>query len=225
MKYLKEVDSTNEYLKRNPNEDFLIAEYQREGKGRLGRSFYSPAQRGLYMSFSKEAKSDEPATIIAALAVCKVFPELEIKWVNDLILNGKKAGGILCELVDDRFIIGIGLNLVGEDFPDFADGRVKANEATSLGLENINEAKLIELGNEIRNAYFEILNSCPNIIDEYSSKCSSIGCDIAVYDNYASQNYRLGHSLGIGENGGLIVDFDGTIEVLNAGEITIRNKD
>ena len=133
------TDSTNNDAKEILKSGFdgtaaIISDKQTSGRGRLGRSFYSPDKKGLYLScvFPFEAYDDIMlVTPFAAVAVCKSVEKLTfgavkpgIKWVNDVYVNGKKACGILTEPVCGEngkikcVIIGIGVNLTENDFPD-----------------------------------------------------------------------------------------------------------
>ena len=149
--HVAQTGSTNDDMKRMlrspdaPPCPVLVAGRQTGGRGRVGRSFYSP-DGGLYFSaaYPLPADAKDPAllTLLAGLAACK---ELEtacgdgfsIKWPNDLYLNGRKLGGILTELVSLPFglcaVVGVGLNLTlaAENVPaDLAD------KLTSLAIEN-----------------------------------------------------------------------------------------
>lgn len=113
----------------------VLAGGQTAGRGRLGRSFASPAGKGVYCSVVLRpplpAANAQTATIGAAVAVCRAVQtlcglELAIKWVNDLYYKGKKVCGILTEAGTDLesgqlewLVVGIGLNLTAtaEDFP------------------------------------------------------------------------------------------------------------
>ena len=129
------VDSTNNAAKQDPCKDFpalYIARTQTGGRGRLGRSFHSPAHTGLYMTVAYT--TDRPLTdavrVTAAAAVAAVSAvesrtdkQPSIKWVNDLYLNGCKIGGILTEAVTrpdgrHRMIVGLGINLTTTEFPE-----------------------------------------------------------------------------------------------------------
>ena len=118
------ITSTNDTLKemaRSGAEDrtLIVADRQTGGKGRLGRSFSSPADTGLYMSLYLKTPSAMAAlemTIASACAVCAAIGELTdhapvIKWVNDVYLEGKKVCGILCEKAGEGVVIGIGINV------------------------------------------------------------------------------------------------------------------
>ena len=129
---LSSVDSTNKYLKALspvlPDGHAVIADEQLSGRGRQGKSFYSPLDEGLYLSVlikNPEVISAGLITARVSLAVCRAIDTLTgtsnangvgIKWVNDIYFGGKKLCGILCEkfsLSDgsDCVIVGIGVNL------------------------------------------------------------------------------------------------------------------
>jgi BirA family biotin operon repressor/biotin-[acetyl-CoA-carboxylase] ligase len=121
---LAEVDSTNEYikgiLKDAPEGTVVLADVQTAGKGRKGRNWYSP-EGGLWMSILLDHCDNCLMPLTAAVAVSEAFQQydirLGIKWPNDLLLNNKKVAGILTEIIDDRAILGIGINLHVRDFP------------------------------------------------------------------------------------------------------------
>lgn len=129
IRHIESIDSTNTALKRAakdgaPSGTVLVADRQTAGRGRLGRSFYSPAGSGLYVSILlRPAFIVSPAalTCMSAVALADVIRsygrECSIKWVNDIYCNDKKAAGILTEgtvLSDGSFayaVVGIGVNL------------------------------------------------------------------------------------------------------------------
>ena len=166
------LDSTNTQMKKlavdgGKDHSVIIAEQQSAGRGRFGRSFYSPAKKGIYMSvLLKSCKNIHDATIItiqSAVAINRAIKRLynlktDIKWVNDLYYQGKKICGILTEVISDfesemieAIIIGIGINVSTSEFPSELQ-----NRATSLGLNNVNRNQFIA----------EILRQLFSIIDE-----------------------------------------------------------
>lgn len=133
------VDSTNDELKRRaaagcPTGTVLVAERQTGGKGRLGRSFYSPPRGGLYMSLllrpALPASECMAVTACTAVAVAAAAEQIcgrraEIKWVNDIMMDGKKLCGILTEGalsaetgLFDYLVVGIGVNVASAGFPE-----------------------------------------------------------------------------------------------------------
>ena len=138
---LEETDSTmrvaSELARQGaPSGTAILAERQTAGRGRLGRSFHSPARRNLYVTFLVRpdvAAAEAPAHVLAAaIAVADAVAgatgsrdDVEIKWPNDVLLGGLKVAGILLELGSagtrvDHLAIGIGVNLnvLREELPD-----------------------------------------------------------------------------------------------------------
>lgn len=126
--FLESTDSTNNDMKKavrskkEPVFSVIAAGKQSSGRGRLGRQFFSP-DGGIYFSLSLPLNGNEInisfITLLAGLAVSEAIEEItgvetQIKWPNDIYLNGKKLGGILCELVSGACItavVGAGINL------------------------------------------------------------------------------------------------------------------
>jgi BirA family biotin operon repressor/biotin-[acetyl-CoA-carboxylase] ligase len=122
---LTEIDSTNDYVKQilthAPEGTVVVADVQTAAKGRMGRSWYAP-EGGLWMSVLLQHQQNCLVALIAGVAICEAFEPYNIapriKWPNDILLNGKKIAGILCEIIDDKIILGIGINLNVQQFPD-----------------------------------------------------------------------------------------------------------
>ena len=150
IEILDEIDSTNEEAKRRIlagacNDFVLLARKQTAGKGRKGRSFYSPKDTGIYFTFvhfTDQAPEDLLKVTVAASVICaKAIKEAigvscKIKWVNDLYYNDKKVSGTLCELIlkdtygnsRNAVIVGTGINLSTEDFPEEISGKAGSLE-------------------------------------------------------------------------------------------------
>lgn len=144
---LEETPSTNDFAKGiagRPDADGIVvlAGRQTKGRGRLGRQWFSPPDAGIYMSIilKRPLHGKSPSLICPALSLAlaetiEYFSDLKplIKWPNDMILNGKKAAGILVEKTNDIFVAGIGINLNTElhEFPE----EIK-DKATSLKAES-----------------------------------------------------------------------------------------
>ena len=129
------IDSTNAQARRQAQERkedaLIISMHQSAGRGRMGRSFYSPEGTGLYATFlcfpDRPISELSGLTCAAAWASALAIEQLcgrspQIKWVNDLYLDGRKVCGILCESFGTRhgtaIAIGIGINLTTTCFPD-----------------------------------------------------------------------------------------------------------
>lgn len=218
----------------------IAANEQSAGRGRLGRSFYSPGGSGLYFSVILRPKiATEDAVMLttaAAVAVCRtaeeefgVFPK--IKWVNDVFHNSKKVCGILTEAAfgeDVRMkyaVVGVGVNLLPPKggFPDNI-----SDVAGSLINDNaLPSAKSIFLASFLRcyRGLYEDIENCNSkkIADEYRRRCFVIGKEINILT--AGEITGTGTAEDVDDKCRLIVRSDsGAVRVLDAGEISIRIK-
>lgn len=204
----------------------VVAKQQTAGRGRLSRSFHSPVG-GTY--FSTVLRPNMPITQygiitpVAAVAVHRALRSLtgvktEIKWVNDLLLDGKKVCGILAESGVDQsgdpfVILGIGINTAEVEFPkDLQDqvAFISFNDPVSLV-----QAILSELA-----AYEQIIKTGSWLV-YYRSHCAFLGESIMVIKD---DRIHHGKALDILEDGALRVDFgNGEQEDLRGGEISIRS--
>ena len=213
----------------------IISEEQSVGKGRLGRVFYSPANTGIYMSIilrpNLTAMDSVLITTSASVAICNAIQkvtgiECQIKWINDIYLNNKKVGGILTEASTnfesgtiDYLILGIGLNFnkPKESFPKELETIASSLFSNNNG--NINRNILCA---EIVN---NILSMIPQIksydfISEYKKRSIILNNEIVYISAGVSS---IGKAIDINNDGSLVVKHDdGSIKVLNSGEVTIR---
>lgn len=231
-------DKAKELAKNNPiNGCVVISEEQSSGKGRLGRNWTSPKNKGLW--FSITLTPDIPPTdaskitLIGAAAIYLALSELGletlIKWPNDVILNNKKVSGILTEMSGELnavnyIIMGIGVN-VNIDSSDFPSDILKT--ATSLKSETgktINRKKLLaSILNNFEVLYDDFINNGNFETTLNISRKASIliGKDVQCI-NRGIVSY--GKVLDIDDNGELIVDFgeNGGIKQIISGEVSIR---
>lgn len=219
------TDSTNiiaeKMAEKTTSPLLIVAESQTDGRGRNGKSFYSPPS-GLYMSLVTHSDSDyyslATATCKAAVAVTRAIEKLtdlepKIKWVNDIYIDGKKVCGILCRALGGNgrvkhLITGIGINIFTEHFPD----EIKHSAGSLNRKIDINL-----LSAEIAN---NLVLLC-DYMDEYRKKSCVIGKEIIYWKNDIEYN---GKAIDIDENGGLIVDNGKEKTTLTSGEITLRVK-
>jgi BirA family biotin operon repressor/biotin-[acetyl-CoA-carboxylase] ligase len=122
--WLKETTSTQDFLKDKKLNPYtvVVADRQTKGRGRLGRSWHSQ-EGGLYLSFllPRGLRDEKTLPLIVSYAVSELLKSLgfvpAIKWVNDVYLSGRKVCGVLVEGTKDRLVVGIGLNVNQEGFP------------------------------------------------------------------------------------------------------------
>lgn len=234
---LDETDSTNNYAKElavsgRKENTVVIAERQTGGRGRIGRPFYSPKGDGLYMSVLCRPKiAVEDATLITsytAVAVAKAVEKLcghgvNIKWVNDIYMNGKKICGILTEAgfdfeggTLDYAVIGIGVNALGTAFPEELE-----NIATSVEKETGEKISRNSLAAEILNNLSGMSEGIrtKEYLDIYRRKSNVIGKKIHVL--YGNQSYDA-EAVDIDDNAALVVRTEDGVRTLNSGEVSIR---
>lgn len=234
----KTLNSTNKKAKELAAEGaesgtIVIANEQTEGRGRLGRSFYSPADTGIYLSLiirpNVKAQKGVLITTFASVAVCRAIESVfglqcEIKWVNDVLLNKRKICGILTEGITDfetgnleHVILGIGVNFTTENFPD--DIKNKAGSIQNTENKHIIRNKFIaELIDQLADITQEIQNGI--FIEEYKNRSAALGKEIEVLGH---ENIRYGKAIDIDESGGLVISLEnGENEILNSGEISIK---
>lgn len=239
IKALESVDSTNNYLKRlaaegAPEGTVVIADEQTAGRGRLGRSFASPAGSGIYMSLllRPDCAADcvQSLTAATAVAVCRAIDGVcgtttGIKWVNDVCLSGRKLCGILCESTfrDDRTdwaVVGIGLNVTtrAEDFPEELRD-IAGSLFTQTGRVFERSRLVAAILKELGALYPEWLASPSVCLDEYRRRCVTLGREVTVK---SPQGDYAAEAIGIAADYGLIIRFaDGETRTLRSGEVKI----
>ncbi len=215
------VTSTNEVAKTAVLGDaplVIIADRQTAGKGRLGRRFESPAGVGQYMSFVFHPDFDLTkslfVTMAAAVGTCRAIEKVtgkhaEIKWVNDLYLNGKKVCGILTEASTDletgtigRLITGIGVNCYPGSFPP--EVQDIAGPLTDDPSEFSREILAAAMINEILPLITK--PDTADFLDEYRDRCFILGHEIKIHPTYNDLGIRA-RAISISDNGGLVVEY------------------
>ncbi len=231
---LQQVDSTNNALKAlcasgAPHGTVLLAEEQTAGKGRLGRSFSSPKGKGIYCSVllrpSLPAQKLLCLTPLLAEAARRAILEVtgvdaKIKWINDLVAEGRKLCGILTERTDG-IIAGIGINCAQEegDFPpDLRHTAVSLKQLT--GTEPDRAALTAALLHQVCLAFQALEEDPAPWLESYGRHCLTLGQPVKVcrmeeaYEAFAE---------ALDPQGGLIVRLpDGRRETVSSGEVSVR---
>ena len=228
------IDSTNKHLKSKINEKnygtIVISNEQTNGYGKSNREFLSNKDIGIYMSILinpncliEESLKITILTSVAVLSAIKSVCNLDVKlkWVNDIILNDLKVGGILCESqinlntnIIDNMIVGIGINVKNFEFPPSLK-----NIATSI--ENNTNFKISrnKLISEIINFFDLYFIEKTNYIDLYKENSYVLGRDIKVIQN---DRQFFAKAIDIDNNGSLIVQEQEKIIKLISSDISIR---
>jgi len=235
------LESTNKTAKElaitgAENGTIVIADCQTAGKGRYGRSFFSPPGHGIYMSFVLRplqrhwVGSPTLVTTYAAVSVCEAIEATtdkmpQIKWVNDIFLDGKKICGILTEAVTDIesgkmqwIVVGIGINFITPNagFPE--EIKNIAGSIFSEGKPTITRNKLAaEIIN--RMLVFESQWGSKPILAEYKKRLMMIGKRVVITG--LNETFEA-TAIDIDDIGRLIVKKDnGEIISLSAGEVSL----
>ena len=233
------IDSTNTRAKELAAQGashgtVLIADHQTGGRGRLGRSFHSPAGCGIYLSVLLRPKCKAAQlmhlTCAVATAVCDGVEKCcgfrpGVKWINDLVANNKKLGGILTEMSLDAAgnaeycVIGIGLNCKKIPLPqELRDIAVSLEEACGAPVDR---ASLIcGILAALKEMDTGLLSQKSERMEKYRKDCVTLGKDVLVL----RQDQSLpGTALDVDDEGGLLVRFcDGSQQTVNAGEVSVR---
>lgn len=238
---LEEVDSTNtrikrEYAAERPDGFTLIAHRQTAGRGRLGRSFASPDSDGLYLSVL--LRPDLPVerlnfiTIAAAAAVCRAIEETAgftpgIKWVNDILKDGRKLCGILTEASIEGetgavayAVLGIGVNLrfdpeahpelaaIAGGLADFAPSVPRRAALAAAILRQLDRVYALLRAGETAS-----------VLDEYRARLLCLGEPVTVHGPDGAWEAVC---TGLDADGHLLVSDARGEHVLSSGEISIR---
>ena len=237
---LPTLDSTNTLVRERaaagaPEGYTVIANGQTNGRGRSGRSFYSPSDTGVYMSLllrphHYSAGQAARLTTMAAVAACEAIEKVsgekaQIKWVNDIYVAGKKVSGILTEAsiglesgLLEYAVLGIGINVSPprDGFPKELEnvagavfGGAQSDGKNRLAAEFLNRFM----------AYYSMLPQA-DYVANYRSRSLVLGKEIQVISPDGTQKAT---ALDVDEECHLIVRYeDGKREKLSSGEISVK---
>ena len=232
------VSSTNDIIKElvtDSNEILVVASEQTAGRGRRGRSFFSPKGTGIYMSLllRPQALPELSAlfTTAAAVAVAEAIDKnskkhADIKWINDIYIDGKKACGILCESKLsyenslEYIVVGIGINLCEPkgNFPE----EIRTIATSVFGTDTPDEDTVCHLCADIVNNLFACAKDISSraFLEEYRSRLFMLGKEINVIT--PNETY-VATATDIDSDAHLIVTLqNGEKRILSAGEISIK---
>lgn len=238
--YFPEIDSTNLRAKRLGEEGashgtLVVADRQTDGRGRRGRAWESPAGSSIYMSILLRPEiipSRAPMlTLVMAQSVAEAIREMtgvdaQIKWPNDIVLNGKKICGMLTEMSTEidwisYVVIGVGINVNTENFPE----ELK-DQATSLWLEEGKRYKraalIAQIMKRFESCYEQFIKTgdLSGIQEDYNRLLVNRDREVRILEPGHEYN---GHALGIDETGELLVRrADGSVAKIYAGEVSVR---
>ncbi|NLT17485.1 MAG: biotin--[acetyl-CoA-carboxylase] ligase [Clostridiales bacterium] len=231
------VGSTNDAAralaeKGAPHGTAVLAEAQTGGRGRFGRTFHSPAGRGVYMSLVLRPGPKTSLSLFTAAGAVAAARAIEsvsglraqIKWVNDVLVDGKKVCGILAEAAagpDGPFVVlGVGINFCAraEDFPPELRDR-----AGALYGKRPQDVTRDRLAAAVIDHVLDAAASPEDALPEYRDRSALLGKDVVL--TLAGGTY-CGRAVAIDDGGALVVqDSRGNRRVFAAGDVRVRGRD
>jgi BirA family biotin operon repressor/biotin-[acetyl-CoA-carboxylase] ligase len=210
---LDEVASTQDEARNRPQPVLVVAARQSAGRGRSGRSWWN-APRALAASFRWTpwwpAEAWPRITLVAGLAAHEIF-DCSLKWPNDLVMGGRKVGGILTETDGSSVVCGLGVNLWWPDPPEQSCGAFEADPGPE---------EAVVLASRWVDGLLHRLEAGPDGwgIGEYRATCTTIGRAVTWAPDGA------GRATGVDELGRLLVSVDGSLVALASGEVHILSE-
>ena len=241
--FFEEIDSTNQVAKQLAQKGaaagtVVVAESQGKGRGRLERSYFSPAGKGIWFSvilrphiLPQEAPK---CTLLAAVAVAMAMKRFdlkaEIKWPNDILHEGKKLTGILTEMSAEidriNYIVigtGINVNMEEEEFPEEL-----RDKATSLSIMKGEKLPRVAFFQAVLEALDELCivleeDGFAPIIARWREYAVTLGQEVHVIGAIGKDSFD-GRAVDIDEEGALLVEAEGGVRRVLAGDVSIRPK-
>ena len=237
LRYFPVVDSTNRVAAELPAGSWrhgtvVVADYQEVGRGRLQRTWIAPAGSSLLLSILLAPSSAVPPAdfvMVGALAVSDAIREVsglkaELKWPNDVLLAGRKLGGILAERSvqqgKSRVILGVGLNLNFDpsDFPNTGD----SSTSLQLALGHPVEREVVALALfKCCELWYGYLTRDPNsVFSTWAARLQTVGNAVLVS---GTDRRWQGVATGVQRDGALLVrDDKGETHAVYAADVSIR---
>ena len=233
------LDSTNSELLRRPAPDagvaVLLAEQQTVGRGRRGRQWASPMATNLYVSFSRQFSGGLARlgglSLVAGIAVAEAlhqagYPQVALKWPNDLVVDGRKLGGVLVEGGGEhggpvRAVVGIGVNV-----------RMPATTAAQIDqpwvdLATLSPAPLSRnaIAAQLVSALLPALDQFDRdglapFLPRFAALDALAGCEVTLHAAAGGETHGMAE--GIGGDGALRVRVGDAMQYVHAGEVSVR---
>ena len=231
------IDSTNAYLLRQPPQEGLtacLAECQTAGRGRRGRVWISPFARNIYLSLRMTVESGvgalEGLSLAVGVMVARALQamrigDIQLKWPNDILLQGRKLGGILIEITGDpsgvcHLVVGLGLNLFSDkSMQESIDQPWAALD--QVVTERIDRNRLVaNLLNEIAP---RLTNYGLHGFEPFHREWENLNAHVEQMVSLSSgTNLTIGKMVGVTGSGALILDTETGRQTFHGGEISLR---
>lgn len=252
LKFIESIPSTNTYLLKQGEQlassAGVYTTHQTAGKGRRGRIWQEQAGKSLALSCVYHLPADLQqhlfaVPLVAGVSVCetleRMFPmlalDLGLKWSNDILLQEKKLGGILCESKlqqsSTMLVVGVGINLF-QSPADFAEQNLPSAISLHSALSSGN-MKVETLAHSLSSTISENITRwqqegfSPFFKEEYQRRCLTLGRQVLVYsktDERQGEETKKGKAISVGSDGALSIIIDGEEQEFFAGDVKIRGE-
>lgn len=237
--HLKEVDSTNTYLKAHclelPDRTMVSADVQTAGRGRLGRSWASPPGCNIYVSYlMKNIQDPFRATLVSSLGVIRTLrlfaPSIAffVKWPNDIYVGDAKLAGVLSEYVPGGasqrggVIAGMGINM------NMTEAQLRMIDRRAVSLRSLTGCEynlkifLEKLAEQLEQCYISYSRNSERLFEEWKAENRMIG-EVLGFTTSDGNSFDA-RILGINQDGGLELDRDGQRLSFSCGDVTVRRE-
>lgn len=229
--YQPVMSSTNEWILQNiPNlnkGDLCLAEYQTAGRGRRGRQWLSPFAGQMIFSFYwtfNPKKSIEGLSLVIGLAIAEVL-NVQVKWPNDILFDGRKLGGILVEIANHKngllnLVIGVGINVSLPMQTEISQPYAQLSEMDpDIDRQTLFPTLIQHL--YVRLARFEKEGINAEFQQAWQNHNAFFNSEVNVI---TEQRVISGIEQGIDERGYLRVQCGAELKMFNGGEVSLRRK-
>lgn len=233
--YFEEVDSTNSFLLNSSEKNVgtvVMSEYQLKGRGRKQRDWIATKDQALTFSIllndEIDLKNLNVLSLGAAVALAQALENLHqlkvnVKWPNDVLIDGKKIAGILIESSSkgnkiEKIVVGIGINVNQPNFTGTFNIR-----PTSVRMEVKKLISREKLLSEVLNRFEEMLidleNNKEKVLNDWRSRSKFIGEKVLIEEN---GNEKFGTFEDVDENGFLLLKTNKGIETIQVGDVSLK---
>ncbi len=239
VRYYESISSTNDAAsdwvgEGAENFSLVLANEQTAGRGRRARRWFTPKDSALAFTLilrPETANFSSVYTVLGALAVCRAIDEIlsieaQIKWPNDVLINGLKAAGVLAEAIweGDRLIavlIGIGVNVTGESIPKGEHLAYPAGYLEAFSQDHVDRVNLLSsiVGHAV--GLMAVITS-PEIVKMWDKHLALKGEIVTIFDVDGKVTHT-GQVIGINHQGELMLDTESEgVICLSGGEVSLR---
>ncbi|MCP4075061.1 MAG: biotin--[acetyl-CoA-carboxylase] ligase [Gammaproteobacteria bacterium] len=235
--YLPSCQSTNtESMNLGRHRSVVLAEKQTAGRGRRGNNWYSPGSQNIYCSIgiNKTIAAEYLGLISLVVGICIVeslqnlgVDDVSLKWPNDILLQGRKLGGVLIEtraLSQDEFYLAIGfglnINLTQQECDNIGQPAISLNQLHEVTFSR-HQLLVVLVSNILQQSMLFEVDSIDHLIEQFNRFDSFSGKEVIVKTRTEE---IAGVTLGLERTGWLKVQTEQGVQSFSAAEISLRQR-